>query len=58
LDLEAPEQMLVESGGGAGEISRAKEQAKGLGLFIRSLVGLDRYAASDALFGFLAGVQS
>ncbi|KAE9640434.1 DUF4145 domain-containing protein [Pseudomonas sp. PB103] len=55
LDLEALEQMLVESGGGAGEISRAKEQAKGLGLFIRSLVGLDRDAASDALSEFLAG---
>lgn len=55
LDLEALEQMLVESGAGAGEISRAREQAKGLGLFIRSLVGLDRDAATDALSGFLAG---
>ncbi|VVO00466.1 DEAD/DEAH box helicase family protein [Pseudomonas fluorescens] len=55
LDLEALEQMLVESGAGAGEINRAKEQAKGLGLFIRSLVGLDRDAATDALSGFLAG---
>lgn len=55
LDLEALEQMLVESGRRAGEISRAKEQAKGLGLFIRSLVGLDRDAASDALSEFLAG---
>lgn len=55
LDLEALEQMLIESGGGAGEISKAKEQAKGLGLFIRSLVGMDLGAASDALSGFLAG---
>lgn len=47
--------MLVESGAGAGEINRAKEQTRGLGLFIRSLVGLDRDAASDALSGFLAG---
>ena len=28
---------------------------RGLGLFIRSLVGLDRDAATDALSGFLAG---
>ncbi len=55
IPTPALEQMLVECGGGAGEISRAREQAKGLGLFVRSLVGLDRDAASDALSGFLAG---
>ncbi|MCP8474475.1 DEAD/DEAH box helicase family protein [Pseudomonas sp. ZM24] len=54
-DLEALEQMLVESGGGAGDIHRAKEQAHGLGLFIRSLVGLDREAASEALSSFIGG---
>ena len=38
------------------DIHQAKELAKGLGLCIRSLVGLDRDAASDALSGFLAGI--
>ncbi|HEY5021726.1 MAG TPA: type I restriction-modification enzyme R subunit C-terminal domain-containing protein [Gemmatimonadaceae bacterium] len=30
-------------------------ESHGLGLFVRSLVGLDRSAAKDALAGFLAG---
>ncbi len=55
MDLEALEQMLLESGGGAGDIHRAKEQAHGLGLFVRSLVGLDREAATEALSGFIGG---
>ena len=55
-DLEELERMLVQSGiGGSEEIARAKEEAKGLGLFVRSLVGLERDAAKDALAGFLAG---
>ncbi|OLS63943.1 DEAD/DEAH box helicase family protein [Pseudomonas putida] len=55
LDLQALEQMLQESGAGAGDISRAKAQAKGLGLFVRSLVGLEREAATAALADFIAG---
>jgi len=48
--------MLVESGvGAAGDISRAKAESQGLGLFVRSLVGMDRGAAKQALAGFLAG---
>ncbi|MGH8728696.1 MAG: type I restriction-modification enzyme R subunit C-terminal domain-containing protein [Burkholderiales bacterium] len=55
-DLAELERMLAESGvGGADEISRAKEKSQGLGLFVRSLVGLDREAAKEALADFLIG---
>jgi type I restriction enzyme, R subunit len=55
-DLAELERMLAESGvGTAEEIERGKEQAKGLGLFVRSLVGLDREAAKSALGAFLDG---
>jgi len=55
-DLVELERMLAESGvGGAEEISRAKQASHGLGLFVRSLVGLDREAAKEALAGFLLG---
>ncbi|HEX8082126.1 MAG TPA: DEAD/DEAH box helicase family protein [Jatrophihabitans sp.] len=55
-DLAELQRMLTESGAGdPAELDRAAEQAKGLGLFIRSLVGLDREAAADALSGFIAG---
>ncbi|WP_370891268.1 DEAD/DEAH box helicase family protein [Janibacter sp. GXQ6167] len=53
-DLSALEEMLVASGaGGAEDISRAREESQGLGVFIRSLVGLDREAATDAFSEFL-----
>ncbi len=55
-DLGELERMLAESGvGSSEEIERAKEDSHGLGLFVRSLVGLDREAAKEALGGFLAG---
>lgn len=55
-DLAELERMLAENGiGGAEEIARAKKEAQGLGLFVRSLVGLDREAAKQALAGFLLG---
>lgn len=55
-DLLALEQMLLESGAGDDKaIAKAKEDAHGLGLFIRSLVGLDRQAAMEAFGGFLDG---
>lgn len=45
-DLQALEQMLLDSGAGdAATIDQAKQESHGLGLFIRSLVGLDREAA-------------
>ena len=33
---------------------RAAEESEGLGLFVRSLVGMDRGAAKEALAGFIA----
>lgn len=55
-DLAELERMMVEAGVGTQEdIARAKEQSSGLGLFIRSLVGLDREAAKQAFGQFLSG---
>lgn len=53
-DLQSLEAMLVESGAGTEEdIARAREEAHGLGLFVRSLVGLDREAATAAFDRYL-----
>lgn len=53
-DLSALEAMLVASGaGGPDDIARATEESQGVGLFIRSLVGLDREAATEAFSEFL-----
>lgn len=53
-DLSSLEEMLVASGaGGPEDITRAAEESQGLGLFIRSLVGLDREAATEAFSEFL-----
>ena len=47
--------MLLESGAGTEEdIARAREESHGLGLFVRSLVGLDREAATAAFDRYLA----
>jgi type I restriction enzyme R subunit len=55
-DLADLQRMLTESGASDPiDLQRAAQQANGLGLFIRSLVGLDRGAATDALSGFIAG---
>jgi len=55
-DLDELEEMLITAGiGEPDDLARAKEASGGLGAFIRSLVGLDREAATDALAGFLAG---
>jgi type I restriction enzyme R subunit len=55
-DLAELQRMLAESGvGGAEDIQRAAEESQGLGLFVRSLIGLDRLAAKEALAGFLNG---
>lgn len=57
-DLSELERMLRESGAGtAHDIDRAKSEA-GLGLFIRSLVGLDRQAAIAAMAGFVGTATS
>ena len=54
-DLVELERMLVEAGGTKALIDEAKEKSQGLGLFIRSLVGLDREAAMQAFSEFLKG---
>jgi type I restriction enzyme R subunit len=55
-DLAILERMLAESGvGGPDDIRRAADASQGLGLFVRSLVGMDRNAAKAALAGFIAG---
>jgi type I restriction enzyme R subunit len=57
-DLEALEQMLLASeAGDAAAIAQAKEESLGLGLFIRSLVGLDRQAALEAFADYLDGTK-
>jgi type I restriction enzyme R subunit len=56
VDLETLESMLTENGVGDREtIARAKEESQGLGLFVRSLIGLDRGAAKEAFANFLDG---
>ena len=54
-DLVELEKMLVDAGGSVALITQAKEQNSSLGLFIRSLVGLDREAAMEAISSFLTG---
>jgi type I restriction enzyme R subunit len=55
-DLGELERMLAESGvGGSDAIRMAADESHGLGLFVRSLVGMDRGAAKEALAGFMTG---
>nr|WP_324291785.1 type I restriction-modification enzyme R subunit C-terminal domain-containing protein [Cupriavidus sp. D39] len=54
-DLSELEKMLLEAGGTQDLIKEAKERSHGLGLFIRSLVGLDREAAMQAFSEFVSG---
>ncbi len=55
-DLQELERMLAESGLANPEhLAKAKTESNGLGLFVRSLVGLDRGAAKQALAGFVSG---
>lgn len=54
-DLSELEKMLLDAGvGEAGDIERARETSRGFGRFVRSLVGLDRAAVSEAFGEFLA----
>jgi type I restriction enzyme, R subunit len=54
-DLPELERALVESGvATTDDLTKAKEECRGLGLFVRSLVGLDREAAKTALARFIA----
>ena len=52
-DLSELEELLQAAGGSPADIAWAGENSGGLGLFIRSLVGLDRGAAVEAFADFL-----
>ncbi len=55
-DLAELERLLLQSGIGTAEnLLQAKTASDGFGLFLRSLVGLDRHAAKRAFDRFLAG---
>ncbi len=55
-DLAELERMLADADlGDAADLDRASHGANGLGLFVRSLIGLERSAASQALAGFING---
>ena len=56
LDLEQLDAIMRQSGEFTeGELALATTESDGLGLFVRSLLGLDRSAAQDALADFIAG---
>ena len=56
LDLTDLERVLAESGVAKPEhLKRVKTESQGLGLFVRSMIGLDREAAKQALGGFTKG---
>jgi type I restriction enzyme R subunit len=53
-DMAELQRVLVESGVGTAEdLERAHAEAGGFGIFVRSLVGLDRAAAKEAFAEFL-----
>ena len=54
-DLNVLEGIFLAEGSTEKEVEVAKREAKGLGLFVRSLVGLDREASKTALSRFLQG---
>ncbi len=55
-DLNELHQILMESGAGDGAVI-AKATEGGLGLFVRTLVGLDREAAKAVLSSFVSGTN-
>lgn len=57
-DIAELERMLVEAGGSPEVIKLATEQNHGLGIFIRSLVGLDRETAKQAFSQFVVGTMA
>jgi len=54
-DMDALEKLLVEAGAETRSVLGKVRSGDGLGLFVRSMVGLDREAAKRAFEGFLAG---
>jgi type I restriction enzyme R subunit len=57
-DLKELERMLVQAGGSPEVIKLATDQSHGLGIFIRSLVGLDRETAKQAFSQFVVGTTA
>jgi len=57
-DLTELERMLEQAGGTPAVIEQAKEQSQGLGIFIRSLVGLDGETARQAFSQFITGTTA
>ena len=57
-DLIELELMLVQAGGTRSLIDEAKQKSSGLGIFVRSLVGLDREAANLAFSDFIQGTTA
>jgi type I restriction enzyme R subunit len=54
IDLQELEKILLEqASGNASYVDMAREEGRGLGLWVRSLVGLDRNAAVEAMAEFL-----
>ena len=57
--VDRVDRMLVASGtGSAADLQRAAAESQGLGLFVRSLVGLDRQAATASLKAIKAEIPS
>ena len=55
-DLQELERMFAAGGFASTEhFQKAKTESNGLGLFVRSLVGMDREAAKNAFAGFVSG---
>ncbi len=54
-DLKSLEAIFTAEGSSPEELEIAKKERDSLGLFVRSLVGLDREAAKAALSGFMSG---
>lgn len=58
-DLENLEKIMLDAGiGTVAEFTQAKKEGGGLGLFIRTLIGLDREAAKQALGRFISGTSA
>jgi type I restriction enzyme, R subunit len=54
LDLEELERMLLEAGvANEEDLEEARRESAGLGIFIRSLIGLERIAATEAFTEFI-----
>lgn len=53
-DLEELERLLQEAGGSPDDLAQARIEGQSLGLFVRSLVGLDRAASKELFNDFLS----